>query len=192
MPSVARVLLRRVLSSDALPASSAPSSSAQATTTSSKAPTTTTTSQWVAPTTTQAAATKAVSNASSGSYSGQATFYSQGGVAGSCGTVASDSDYVVAMNAAQVSGGAHCGKTVHITNTANGKSVTATVRDTCVSPHVRVPCSAERDLTLLLFPAGMRIRQPRPFDRRLRCDRRIRHRCPPDHLVVPVNSSRWP
>lgn len=112
----------------------APSSSAkpQTTTTSQYvAPTTTTTSQWVAPTTTQAAATKAVSNASSGSYSGQATFYSQGGVAGSCGTVHGDGDFIVAMNAPQVNGGAFCGKSVRITNTQNGKSITATVADTC-------------------------------------------------------------
>ncbi|KWU46789.1 hypothetical protein RHOSPDRAFT_31606 [Rhodotorula sp. JG-1b] len=111
---------------------SSSSAKAQTTTTSQYvAPTTTTTSQWVAPTTTQAAATKAVSNASSGSYSGQATFYSQGGVAGSCGSVASDSDYVVAVNTAQVDGGSHCGSSVHITNTQNGKSITARVADTC-------------------------------------------------------------
>lgn len=35
------------------------------------------------------------------------------------------------MNAPQVSGGAHCGKWVVVTNTANGKSVRAQVADTC-------------------------------------------------------------
>ncbi|GAA5960024.1 hypothetical protein JCM8115_004502 [Rhodotorula mucilaginosa] len=111
----------------------APSSSAKAqtTTTSQYVAPTTTTSQWVAPTTTQAAATKAVSNASSGSYSGQATFYTQGGVAGSCGTVHGDGDFIVAMNAPQVNGGEFCGRSVSIRNTANGKSITATVADTC-------------------------------------------------------------
>ncbi|POY70376.1 hypothetical protein BMF94_6657 [Rhodotorula taiwanensis] len=89
---------------------------------------TTTTSQWVAPTTTQAA--KQVSNANSGSYSGQATFYTQGGVAGSCGTVHGDGDYIVAVSASMMNSGL-CGKTVQITNTANGKSISATVADTC-------------------------------------------------------------
>ncbi|GAA5952019.1 hypothetical protein JCM8115_005306 [Rhodotorula mucilaginosa] len=94
--------------------------------------TTTTTSQWTAPTTTQAAETKAaVSNANSGSYSGRATFYTQGGVAGSCGSVAIDGDYVVALSYSQVDGGAHCGRTVSITNTDNGRSITARVADTC-------------------------------------------------------------
>ena len=99
------------------------------------ATTTTTTSQWVAPkttTTTQAPKkTQEVSSSSaSGQFSGRATFYSQGGAAGSCGNYASDSDYVVAVNAAQMNSG-WCGKTVKVTNTANGKSITATVADTC-------------------------------------------------------------
>ncbi|GAA5981195.1 hypothetical protein JCM10908_004017 [Rhodotorula pacifica] len=119
----------------------APSSSAkpQTTTTSQWVAPTTTTTQWVAPTTTTTSqwvasttqAAKAVSNANSGSYSGQATFYTQGGVAGSCGTVHGDGDYIVAMNVAQVDGGSHCGQTVHITNTATGASISATVADTC-------------------------------------------------------------
>merc|ERR1712093_678267 len=105
------------------------------TTTSAKPTTTTTTSQWVAPkttTTTQAPKkTQEVSSSSaSGQFSGRATFYSQGGAAGSCGNYASDSDYVVAVNAAQMNSG-WCGKTVKVTNTANGKSITATVADTC-------------------------------------------------------------
>ncbi|BGP52691.1 hypothetical protein JCM8202_004782 [Rhodotorula sphaerocarpa] len=103
------------------------------TTTQWVAPTTTTTTKAWTPTTTQAAATTkaSYSSASSGSYSGQATFYSQNGVAGSCGNVNSDSAYIVAMNVAQVDGGAHCGQQVHITNTQNGKSITCTVADTC-------------------------------------------------------------
>merc|ERR1712093_286350 len=105
------------------------------TTTTAKPTTTTTTSQWVAPkttTTTQAPKkTQEVSSSSaSGQFSGRATFYSQGGAAGSCGNYASDSDYVVAVNAAQMNSG-WCGKTVKVTNTANGKSITATVADTC-------------------------------------------------------------
>merc|ERR1712093_643645 len=94
--------------------------------------TTTTTTQ--APKTTQAQATKQVQQAASssntGSYSGKATFYSQGGAAGSCGNYASDSDYVVAVNAAQMNSG-WCGRTVNIKNTANGKTISAKVADTC-------------------------------------------------------------
>ncbi|KPV75755.1 uncharacterized protein RHOBADRAFT_13548, partial [Rhodotorula graminis WP1] len=67
---------------------------------------------------------------SSGTYSGSATFYSQGGNAGSCGNYASDSDYVVAVNAAQMNSG-WCGRTVKITNKANGATITAKVADTC-------------------------------------------------------------
>ncbi|KAL7342359.1 RlpA-like double-psi beta-barrel-protein domain-containing protein-containing protein, partial [Rhodotorula toruloides] len=62
--------------------------------------------------------------------SGQATFFYQGGNPGSCGTVHSDSDYIVAVNAAQMNSG-WCGKTVSIRNTATGASITATVADTC-------------------------------------------------------------
>merc|ERR1719359_1372432 len=125
------------------------SSSSQKATTSAKATTTTqaykapsttsyapktTTTTTQAPKTTQAQATKQVQQAASssntGSYSGKATFYSQGGAAGSCGNYASDSDYVVAVNAAQMNSG-WCGRTVNIKNTANGKTISAKVADTC-------------------------------------------------------------
>merc|ERR1712093_844667 len=128
--------------------SSAPSSTQKATTSANtttttqayKAPSTTsyapktTTTTTQAPKTTQAQATKQVQQAASssntGSYSGKATFYSQGGAAGSCGNYASDSDYVVAVNAAQMNSG-WCGRTVNIKNTANGKTISAKVADTC-------------------------------------------------------------
>ncbi|BGP53987.1 hypothetical protein JCM8202_002985 [Rhodotorula sphaerocarpa] len=94
--------------------------------------TTTTTSQWVAPTTTQAPApTQQASNANSGGYSGRATFYSQNGNAGSCGQYHSDSDYIIALPYGLVDGGAHCGQSVWIRNTQNGKSINAVVADTC-------------------------------------------------------------
>ncbi|KAM0755654.1 barwin-like endoglucanase, partial [Meredithblackwellia eburnea MCA 4105] len=64
-------------------------------------------------------------------YYGQATWYTQDGNAGSCGQYHGDYDLIVAMNSAQVNGGSHCGKTVHITNTSNGKSLTAVVADEC-------------------------------------------------------------
>ncbi|KWU46453.1 barwin-like endoglucanase, partial [Rhodotorula sp. JG-1b] len=50
---------------------------------------------------------------------------------GSCGNVNSDSSYIVALSYSQVDGGAHCGRTVSITNNDNGKTITATVADTC-------------------------------------------------------------
>jgi len=65
-----------------------------------------------------------------GTVTGKATFYFQGGVAGSCGTVAKDSDKVVALQEGVMTSSL-CGKRVQITNTATGQSVTAVVRDTC-------------------------------------------------------------
>ncbi|GAA5943983.1 hypothetical protein JCM3775_004731 [Rhodotorula graminis] len=85
-------------------------------------------------TTTQAPAQTSAASSSSGggtTYTGRGTYYYQYGTAGSCGNVASDSDYVVALSYTQVDGGAHCGKKVQLTNTDNGKTVTATVADTC-------------------------------------------------------------
>lgn len=64
-------------------------------------------------------------------YSGQATFFYQEGQPGSCGTVHADSAVIVAMNVDQAGNNAHCGQYVHITNTANGKSITALVADEC-------------------------------------------------------------
>ncbi|GAA6057911.1 hypothetical protein JCM3770_002200 [Rhodotorula araucariae] len=124
--------------SSAQPTTTTSAYKAPATTSAAPKPTTTTT-QAPKPTTTQAAATQAQaaykessasSSGSGSSYSGQATYYSQGGAAGSCGNYASDSDYVVAVNVAQMNSGL-CGKSVKITNTANGKTITATVADTC-------------------------------------------------------------
>ncbi|BGP12448.1 hypothetical protein JCM10213v2_000365 [Rhodosporidiobolus nylandii] len=104
--------------------------------TTSYAPKTTTTSYAPKPTTTQAAATKAASNyksssssGSSGSYSGTATYFYQNGVAGACGTVHSDSDYIIALQTSMYSGGSNCGRTVSING--NGKTITAKVADEC-------------------------------------------------------------
>ncbi|BGP36343.1 hypothetical protein JCM10449v2_000243 [Rhodotorula kratochvilovae] len=64
-------------------------------------------------------------------FSGKGTWFTQNGVAGSCGKKNSDSTLLVAMNSPQVSGGKHCGRYVTLTNTANGKSVRALVADEC-------------------------------------------------------------
>ncbi|KAG8978260.1 hypothetical protein FRB94_014117 [Tulasnella sp. JGI-2019a] len=62
-------------------------------------------------------------------YTGKATYYYQYGVAGACGQYNSDSALIAAMNSAQYPG--TCGKSIVVTNTANGKSVTAVVEDLC-------------------------------------------------------------
>ncbi|SCV70304.1 BQ2448_1698 [Microbotryum intermedium] len=64
---------------------------------------------------------------------GYATFYTQNGVAGNCGTVAKDSDYVIALPTAMYANGAHCGKKIVVTRVSDGAKVTATVRDSCPS-----------------------------------------------------------
>lgn len=144
----------------------APSSSSQwVAPTSESAPT----SQWVAPTSKWVAPASSTSqwtapessarvqaSTSSSSYSGRATFYTQGGNPGSCGVYNSgtcsskpqdderelteaffaDSAVIVAMNSPQVSGGDHCGKYVLVKNTANGQTVRAQVQDGASSFHL--------------------------------------------------------
>ncbi|SCV68382.1 BQ2448_503 [Microbotryum intermedium] len=114
----------------------------QQTTAAYVAPTTTAyvapkTSAYVAPTT---SAYKA-SSASSGTYSGTATYFTQGGVAGNCGQVHQDSDYIVALTSAMYGGGSHCGQGVRIC-TSSGNCISATVADSCPS------CSSSGDLDL--------------------------------------------
>ncbi|KAI0041588.1 hypothetical protein FA95DRAFT_1526387 [Auriscalpium vulgare] len=55
------------------------------------------------------------------------TYYNVG--LGACGQVDVASDYVVALDSAQWSGGAHCFQRINIT--ANGKSAVATIVDDC-------------------------------------------------------------
>jgi len=67
--------------------------------------------------------------------SGQGTYFTQNGVAGACGKVHPDSAKVVALDT-QLYGNTgeasqYCGKTITITNTNNGKTVTAIVADAC-------------------------------------------------------------
>ncbi|KAI0322212.1 RlpA-like double-psi beta-barrel-protein domain-containing protein-containing protein [Amylostereum chailletii] len=107
--------------------------STKAAATSSKVPETTT-----KPSSTKAPKTSAASpssTASSGGFDitgGSATFFDQGGAAGSCGIVHQDSDKVVAVQEQRMNSSL-CGKKVLIMNTANGKTVEATVADTCPS-----------------------------------------------------------
>lgn len=55
-----------------------------------------------------------------------ATYYFQNGNPGACGDYNPDSALIVAMNHEQYAQG-NCGKWVKITNTANGKTVTAKI-----------------------------------------------------------------
>ncbi|KAI0035912.1 RlpA-like double-psi beta-barrel-protein domain-containing protein-containing protein [Vararia minispora EC-137] len=61
---------------------------------------------------------------------GEATFFDQGGAAGSCGNVNPDSAKIVAVQELRMSSSL-CGKKVLIINTDNNKQVEATVADTC-------------------------------------------------------------
>ncbi|GAA5893366.1 hypothetical protein JCM5296_004857 [Sporobolomyces johnsonii] len=89
-----------------------------------------------------ASSTSSSSGSSGTTYTGIATFFYQGGVAGACGTVNSDSTPLVALQTEMYGSGSYCGKTVVITNTANGKSVTAIVQDECPG------CSSSTSLDL--------------------------------------------
>jgi len=62
---------------------------------------------------------------------GIATFFFQNGVAGACGTVHQDTDFVVALPTAAYENGQNCGKKIQIIDPASGKTHTATVADEC-------------------------------------------------------------
>ncbi|GAA5867695.1 hypothetical protein JCM3774_003379 [Rhodotorula dairenensis] len=96
----------------------------------------------VSSTTSSAPSSSSSSASSSGTYSGQATFFYQDGNAGACGTTHSDSERIIALQTEMFGSGGFCGKTVTITNTDNGKSVTATVADECPG------CSSSASLDL--------------------------------------------
>ena len=58
-------------------------------------------------------------------------FSDQGGNAGHCGTVSKDSTPLVALTTELYGNGGFCGRKLNIRNTANGKTVTAVVMDSC-------------------------------------------------------------
>ncbi|KAI5474628.1 hypothetical protein MNV49_002721 [Pseudohyphozyma bogoriensis] len=84
-----------------------------------------------------AAASSSASSSSSSSSSsktytgGYATYFTQNGVAGNCGTVHQDSGKGIALYTSTYDNGAYCGKNIVITRTDTGASVTATVWDSC-------------------------------------------------------------
>ncbi|GAA5842484.1 hypothetical protein JCM9279_005399 [Rhodotorula babjevae] len=62
---------------------------------------------------------------------GYATYYLQNSIAGNCGAVNPDSAYIVALPTATYAGGSHCGQKVRLTRVETGKTITATVADSC-------------------------------------------------------------
>ncbi|GAA5997152.1 RlpA-like double-psi beta-barrel domain-containing protein [Rhodotorula paludigena] len=102
------------------------------TTTSYKPKTTTTTTQKAAETTAAVQQSyKESSSSSSNSYSGSGTYFYQNGNAGNCGSVHSDSDYIIALESSMYGSGGHCGQSVTISH--GGKSIQAKVADSCPS-----------------------------------------------------------
>ncbi|KIK96231.1 hypothetical protein PAXRUDRAFT_138966 [Paxillus rubicundulus Ve08.2h10] len=84
---------------------------------------------------------------------GVATYFYQNGVAGACGTVHKDTDYICAMDQTLYGNSGNssplCGNQVLITNLNNGKTVTVTVADDCPT------CSNANsiDLSVVAFEA---------------------------------------
>jgi hypothetical protein len=82
---------------------------------------------------------------------GQGTFFYQNGVAGACGTVHSDNDFIAALDSRTYGNtgvkSPYCGKKITITNTGNGRTVQVTVADAC--PTCENPASV--DLSVAAF-----------------------------------------
>jgi len=62
-------------------------------------------------------------------YSGTATWFNVG--LGACGYTDKDTDFIVALAQPNWGGGSHCNQKLQITNPANKRTKTATVRDLC-------------------------------------------------------------
>ncbi|KAI0093691.1 RlpA-like double-psi beta-barrel-protein domain-containing protein-containing protein [Irpex rosettiformis] len=90
--------------------------------------------------------TPAPASSGSNGFAGTGTWFTQNGVAGACGTVHSDNDFIVALDYRKYGDtGArsqYCGKTLTITNKSNGNTQTATVADACPT------CGKDTDLDL--------------------------------------------
>ncbi|GAA5946258.1 hypothetical protein JCM1841_003449 [Sporobolomyces salmonicolor] len=99
-----------------------------------------------APATTTTASTPPSSSAETATYTGQATFFYQNGVAGACGNVNSDDTPIVALDARLYGNtnavSKYCGRSLTITNSATGAAVVATVADACPT------CASEYSLDL--------------------------------------------
>ena len=114
----------------------------------------TTTTHKTSSTTSSAPAATSTSSSSGGSSSSQmtggfATYFLQDGNEGECGQYHSDSDFIIAIDTngwwpdyQTNSNSPYCGRKITLTNTDNGRSVTATVEDACPS------CSTNNSLDL--------------------------------------------
>ncbi|KAJ7940580.1 RlpA-like double-psi beta-barrel-protein domain-containing protein-containing protein [Mycena leptocephala] len=135
-------------SAPATPTKVATTSHAAVVTTSTHTTTPTTTSVHTTPTTTSThttpkttsttvkattTSTAASSDKTSSSFftGGFGTWFTQNGVAGACGKVHKDTDFVVALQTKTYAKGANCGRTIRVTNLSNGKTVDGLVADEC-------------------------------------------------------------
>ncbi|KAK4047644.1 hypothetical protein OIV83_005302 [Microbotryomycetes sp. JL201] len=64
-------------------------------------------------------------------FTGWATYFWQGGNYGNCGIISQDTDKVIALPTKTYANGIHCGKQIKVTRKSTGKSIIATVRDSC-------------------------------------------------------------
>jgi len=115
------------------PASTHSSSEAAPTTTHTTHKTTTTAK--ASPTSTAEQSTKTTSSTSSSSgdlvTGGFATWFTQNGVAGACGTVHKDTDLVVALPTVAYQNGANCGRKIRVYKADDNTHVDAVVADEC-------------------------------------------------------------
>ncbi|GJJ12110.1 hypothetical protein Clacol_006351 [Clathrus columnatus] len=86
-----------------------------------------------------------------------ATYFYQNGNPGACGTVHSDSDFVVALDTYSYQNGANCGRKVKLVNKTNGKSTIATVADECptCNSDYSVDCSLGTFLAMSELAVGI-------------------------------------
>ncbi|KAG1827213.1 RlpA-like double-psi beta-barrel-protein domain-containing protein-containing protein [Suillus subaureus] len=118
-------------------------------------PTTKHTSTYTSSASNVASTTAPSTGSSDGSlnYGGFATYFYQNGVAGACGTVHSDSDFICAIDQTRYGNSGNtsplCGQQVRITNTDNGNTVVVTIADDCPT------CANENsiDLSVAAFQA---------------------------------------
>lgn len=82
------------------------------------------------------------SSADGESFTGTATWYTQNGNAGACGTVNPDSAKIIALYTSAYANGDNCGRSVVIKNLDDGTQTTATVADMCPS------CGGPQDIDL--------------------------------------------
>ncbi|KAM0790003.1 hypothetical protein ACM66B_005333 [Microbotryomycetes sp. NB124-2] len=82
-------------------------------------------------TTTAQSSTSSVSVSPVQTFTGWATYFWQNGNYGNCGIKSLDSSSVVALPTKTYANGIHCGQQVRITRKSTGKTIIATVQDSC-------------------------------------------------------------